>query len=194
PPRRRCSFVALPFVGHAHATGEVLGLGIALGADLAHELRRALLQLFGFDRLDGPRIDRIRVPDLGLTLPLAPPDGRWALEPGRWIGPARRWASALPVVLDWFPKRDRGFEEIVRQGIVVAGYPEPAAIELRPASAVPGAPFLRRHDRKRRAAEPVRPWAHLVVEFGVDLTGPVLLGHMRHLGLGLCAPLPNGDE
>ncbi|MER3412481.1 MAG: type I-U CRISPR-associated protein Cas5/Cas6, partial [Thermoleophilia bacterium] len=80
------------------------------------------------------------------------------------------------------------WEEIARQGVVLAGYPEPCALELRRGAAVAGVPELRPVDRKRRPAEPNRPWSHLVLEFPSPLRGPLLLGHMRFLGLGLCVP------
>ncbi|MER3412482.1 MAG: hypothetical protein C4305_09450, partial [Thermoleophilia bacterium] len=98
PPEERCAFLALPFVGHGQATGEIIGVGIALGKGVERALRRALLQLVGLDRdEERPRLDRLHVPELGLTLPLVSPDGRWTLEAERWCRPARRWASSLPV-------------------------------------------------------------------------------------------------
>lgn len=189
PPEGRCAFLALPFVGHARATGEVIGVGIAIGRGVAPELRRALLQLLGLDRDEGPRLAELRIPGVGVSLPLAPPDGRWSLEPARWRGPARRWASALPVVLDRWPKRWADVPAIVAEGVRLAGYPEPEEIEIRRGSTVPGAPLLRPTDRKRRPSDPDRPWSHVVVSFPGQVEGPVLLGHLRFAGLGLCVPV-----
>lgn len=189
PPEERCAFLGLPFVGHPNATGDVIGAGIAIGRSLAPELRRALLQLLGLDRDEGPRIDAVRIPGPGVTLPLAPPDGRWSIEPGRWTRASKRWASVTPVVLDRWPKRWADVPEILRDGVVFAGYPEPVEIEVRRGSGVHGAPVFRPGDRKRRSGEPNRPWVHVVVTFSAPVEGPVLLGNMRFVGLGLCAPV-----
>ncbi|HXF57860.1 MAG TPA: type I-U CRISPR-associated protein Csb2 [Actinomycetota bacterium] len=191
-PEARCAFLALPFVGYPHATGELVGVGIAIGRGVAPGLRRALLQLLGLDRDDGPRLTELRIPEPGVTLPLAAPDGRRSLEPARWRRAARRWASALPVVLDRWPKRWADVPSIVAEGVRLAGYPEPAEVEVRRGSTAAGAPLLRPGDRKRRPTEPDRPWAHVVVSFPEPVEGPVLLGHLRFAGLGLCVPV--GDD
>jgi CRISPR-associated protein Csb2 len=188
PPEARCAFLALPFVGSSRATGEIIGVGIAVGRDVDTRLRRALLQLAGLDWDDGPRLNSLRIPGVDVTFPLRPRDGRWTLEPDRWRRPSRRWASVLPVVLDRWPKRSSDVPQILREGVRRAGYPEPDAIELRRAPAVPGAPLLRTGDRKRRPADPDRPWAHVVVTFQEPVRGPVVLGHLRFAGLGLCSP------
>ncbi len=191
-PEERCACLALPFVEHPHATGEVIGVGIAIGRAVEPGLRRALLQLLGLDRDEGPRLTELRIPGPGVTLPLAPPDGRWSLEPSRWRRAARRWASALPVVLDRWPKRWTDVPSIVADGVRLAGYPDPEGVEVSRGSVVAGAPLLRPGDRKRRPTEPDRPWAHVVVSFPEPIEGPVLLGHLRFAGLGLCVPV--GDD
>jgi CRISPR-associated protein Csb2 len=192
PPDGRCAFLGLPFVGHARATGEVIGVGIAIGRAVAPELRRALLQLLGLDRDDGPRLNEVRVQGPGVILPLAAPDGRWSLDPTRWRRPARRWASALPVVLDRWPKRWANVPSVIAEGAQLAGYPEPEEVQVRRGSAVIGAPLLRPGDRKRRPGDPDRPWAHVVLSFPQPVEGPVILGHLRFAGLGLCVPV--GDD
>lgn len=192
PPERRCAFLGLPFVGHAHASGEMIGVGIAIGRAVPAELRRALLQLLGLDRDDGPRLQTLRIPGPDVTLTLSAPDGRWSIEPARWRGPSRRWATVTPVVLDRWPKRWSQVPAILAEGIRLAGYPEPSDLEVRRGSAIHGAPLLRPGDRKRRAGDPDRPWTHAVVTFPEAVEGPVLLGHLRFVGLGLCAPV--GDD
>ena len=189
PPEERCAFLALPFVGHEHATGEVIGVGIAIGREIRPELRRALLQLLGLDRDDGPRLAELTIPGPDVTLPLSPPDGRWSIEPARWTRPARRWASVLPVVLDRWPKRWGEVPAIAVEGVRLAGYPQPAQVQVRRGSPVAGAPLLRPGDRKRRPGDPDRPWVHVVVSFPEPVEGPVLLGHLRFAGLGLCVAL-----
>ncbi len=167
----------------------MIGVGIAIGREVDPALRRALLQLLGLDRDEGPRLADLTVPEPGVTFPLAPPDGRWSLESARWTGPSRTWASVLPVVLDRWPKGWSDVPGIVRLGVRLAGYPEPERVEVLRGSPFAGAPLLRPADRKRRARDPDRPWVHVVVSFAEPVQGPVLLGHLRFLGLGLCAPI-----
>jgi CRISPR-associated protein Csb2 len=187
-PEARCAFLALPFVGGSHATGEIIGVGIAIGRAVDPRLRRALLQLAGLDREEGPRITTLRIPGPDVTFPLLPRDGRWTLEPDRWRRPSRRWASVLPIVLDRWPKRASDVPRIILEGVRQAGYPEPDEVDVRRAPVVPGAPLLRPGDRKRRPADPDRPWAHVIVSFQEPVRGPVVLGHLRFSGLGLCSP------
>lgn len=188
PPEARCAFLSLPFVGSSHATGEIIGVGVAIGRAVPAPLRRALLQLAGLDREEGPRIPALRLPALDVRFPLLPPDGRQTLEPDRWRGPSERWVSVLPVILDRWPKRAAELPDILLEGVRQAGYPEPSSIDIRRAPAVQGAPFLRPVDRKRRPTDPDRPWAHVVLTFREPVRGPVVLGHLRFAGLGLCLP------
>src|SRR5205823_3867372 len=139
--RRQCAFLALPFVGHRHATGDLLGVGIALSPHLDTALRRGILRLCGLDRAEGPRLSKLRVPGLA-NVELGPADGRWTVEPERWTAPARRWATALPMVLDWWPKRTRPVERIIAEGIEIAGDVPPASLEVLGGSLVGGAPLL----------------------------------------------------
>ena len=193
--RRQSAFLALPFVGHRHATGEVLGVAIALSPDLDKGVRLALLQLAGLDRDDdGPRLSELRVPGLGRRCRLSSPDDRETLRVGRWSRGATRWTTVLPIVLDWFPKRRLPPEEVVARGCVAAGYPRPELVEILPAARLPGSPRVSRRAMVRREGDVVRPAVHATLHFGCRVTGPVVVGHLRHLGLGLCLPLGGGDD
>ncbi len=188
-PESRCALLALPFVGSPHATGELMGVGLAIGRDVGRDLRRALLQLLGLDGDAGPRLATLRLPGTSYPLALAWPDGRWSLEPSRWVRASRRWGSVLPVIPDRWPKQWAEMPERIAESFVVAGYPRPDEVQIRRGSWFHGAPFLRPEDRKRRSSEPDRLWAHVAVTFSEPLEGPVVVGHMRYSGLGLCAPL-----
>jgi CRISPR-associated protein Csb2 len=189
--RRQCAFLSLPFVGNRRATGEVLGLAIALSPDLEPAVRLALLQLAGLDRDDdlGPRLNELRVPGLGRRCRLRAPDGRETLSVRRWSRVDHRWTTVFPIVLDWFPKRRLPTDEVVARGCVAAGYPRPASVEILPAPRLPGSPHIPRRALVRRQGEVARPAVHATVQFDQRVTGPVVVGHLRHLGLGLCLPL-----
>ena len=187
--RRQCAFVPLPFVGSPHATGEILGVGIALSPDLPPPVRVALLQLAGLDLEDEvPRLSSLRVPGLGRRCHFTAPDSRQTLAPSRWQALSTSWVSVLPVVLDWHPKRAFPVDEVVARGCEVAGYPRPRLVEILPAAGIRGAPHVPRRTLARRRGEPAHPAVHTRVEFDRPVPGPLLLGHLRHLGLGLCFP------
>ena len=181
--RRQCAVLALPFVGNAHATGGILGVGLAVSRDLPIAVRCSLVALV--DEADGG-LEELEVPGLA-RLSLVAPDGRMTVRGERWTRPSRAWASVLPVVLDRYPDDTAECEAFVRLGCRFAGYPEPEEVELLANSAVPGACRLRKSDL-RRQKDPPRPAVHVRVSFSEAVAGPMLLGRLRHLGLGLCMP------
>ncbi|MGH9165586.1 MAG: type I-G CRISPR-associated protein Csb2 [Acidimicrobiales bacterium] len=185
--RRQCAFLGLPFVGHRHATGDLLGVGLAVSPDLPRHVRRSVLAVFGL--VPGvPALGGLRLAGLG-ALDLVEPDGRRTVDPERWVGPAEVWASAVPVLPDRYPDDLAEAEAFVADGCELAGYPRPLAVELLPASPVAGAAHLRRADAMRRGS-PARPRLHVRLAFAEPVTGPVVVGHLRHLGLGLFVPQP----
>jgi CRISPR-associated protein Csb2 len=191
---RSCAFLALPTVGHEHADGQVRGLGLAVSPDLPEQVRRSLLRVLGMD-IDAPRLPPFHVP--GLLEPAVPlvhgsTDGRVTFDAGRWTGRAgaTTWSSVTPVVLDRFPRRREDYADHVVAACALAGYPEPIAVDVVKTSSWRGAAFLRRSDLQRRADSQPPPSVHCRLAFGSALRGPVVLGQLRHLGLGLCLPEP----
>lgn len=190
--RRQCVFLSLPFVGGPHGNGQVLGLGIGLSPDLTGDLRRALLRTCGLS-LDEPGLAELTIPGLA-TVPLADPvaaaDARLTVNRHRWTRPAVTWVTALPVVLDRYPDHIDDLPEHIADSCVMAGYPRPVEVEhlALPAASAAGAPRLRGSDLKRRRHDPPRPAAHVRRRFDQPQEGPVVIGNMRHLGLGLCVP------
>lgn len=183
--RRQCPFLALPFVGQGHASGDVLGVAVALSPDLPRAVRGSLLSLLGFDQ-GSPRLDHLNIPGLA-TVELRHPDGRATVDPQRWSRPARSWVSVLPVVLDRYPDNSAEGEAFVRLGCAFAGYPEPIRVEVLDAPAVMGTPRLRRSDLRRKGERP-GACVHVRLTFGQEVPGPMVIGRLRHLGLGLCLP------
>jgi len=190
--RRQCSVLALPVVGHPNSSGALAGVAVAVSPNLETGVLRPLLQLLGFDRANGPRLDRLEVAGVG-TFPLVRSDRRRTLDPSRWTQESERWDTVLPIVLDRYPRRSYTAEEAVAEGCTFAGLPRPAAVEARPAPPVAGAPFVPRSAR-HRGGEPPRPAVHATLHFDSAVAGPVLLGHLRHLGLGLCLPRVKGGS
>ncbi|HTX00880.1 MAG TPA: type I-U CRISPR-associated protein Csb2 [Acidimicrobiales bacterium] len=189
--RRQCAFLVLPFVGRTGGSGALLGVGIAVSHHLPQPVRRSLLLLLGYDQ-DHPRLERLYVPGLA-ECALHHPDGRYTLEPTRWTGPSSSWSTVLPLALDRYPDSSQAAPAIVARCCENAGYPLPDAIEVLGSSPVPGVAWLRKDDLRRKG-EPLRPFVHARIHFPRPVQGPVVIGRLRHLGLGLCVPLRESEQ
>jgi CRISPR-associated protein Csb2 len=119
-----------------------------------------------------------------------------SLRPGRYLRPARRWASLTPIALDRYPKAPGDTEATIAEACKRIGLPAPEKVVAGKHSAVSGAVSAQPGRR-------VPPWAgwqlppalvgrrltHAVLEFGEPVSGPVILGAGRFMGLGLCLPI-----
>lgn len=203
-------FLGLPFVGHPHADGRLMGLAMMLPLGLSDEARRAALRAVGHweQGAEPSGLCRLMLSG-GRAFDLTrkqPPFELKTLEPHSWSGPQRQWATATPIALPKSPgrlakgsaasraKAWAAAEEQVRQSCLHVGLPEPESVSVsldprvvggRPTAAFP--PFVqgtRRGDGVRRRL------VHAAVRFGEPIEGPVLLGAGRFLGLGLMRPMP----
>ena len=140
-----CAWLALPFVGHPHADGRLLGLGIVVPRDAPTLDRRQLLRAIGHIKklqLGGrgevhiePGIDDIRV----------------NLKAETWCRPAKRWASVTPVVLDRFPHERRpgqGTADILLESIQQLGLPVPEKLAFGNYSPIAGVPPAKANSAK----------------------------------------------
>jgi CRISPR-associated protein Csb2 len=180
------SWLALPDVGHPHASGRIHGAAVVLppGADpeVVEGVRSALW-----------RVRRLRIAT-GLEVTVAPFEGQrrpWACHPKRWTATAKTWVSAFPVVHERWSKTVPDLAE-VRRWCRNAGVTEPpVAARLVRTPVVPGAVDLMPHEANR--GDERRPYSHLLVEFAQKVRGPLVLGRLRHFGLGVMVPLPAAD-
>lgn len=156
--------IPLPFVGHEHADGHLLGLGLVFPRsvdrkDRGHVLGALLLQPTG-----QPRAVELTLGRLGVwTLHKSDwSERRGALQPAAWTAQpsgATTWASVTPVVLDKFPKADRLSDRRAWRdevaGIIAAackriGLPEPERIDIDTTSWHRGGPrAIAKHRRLR---------------------------------------------
>ena len=189
----QCAVLALPFVDAERADGHLLGVALAI-PDLAADdlavvdgaLPRSEEEM---EVTAGPlgvlRFLRITALDASRSA--------WGLQPRRWIGPARSWMTVLPMVFDRFLKRDRDIEAEVRRAVVNSRLPEPEAMWVSRRPLLRGAPDLAPTDTLRRQTDTaVKPYRHVALRFPQPVSGPVVVGSMRHYGLGLCAPITEG--
>ncbi|MBQ1116206.1 type I-U CRISPR-associated protein Csb2 [Streptomyces sp. C3-3] len=194
--RRVCAFMAMPFVGHRHADGRLRGVGVALPRDLDPAHRKALLAVLlrlggGLRKLSVPTVSRpvlLSYVSAGDTVQSA----LKAVQSERWTAPSTQWSTALPMVLDHFPRRTPdGIEASVAASCVLAGFPEPRSVEvLHRGAYLPGAPDLPAYALRRKSGERPLLSRHVRLRFAEPVAGPVVLGSKKNFGLGLCVPVP----
>jgi CRISPR-associated protein Csb2 len=198
PSRRdHAAYIALPFVSGAqrHADGRLLGVAVVLPRGLpAEERRRAVRPLTGLGHITVAGVGRL---ELRRLAPEDVPPHNLREEP--WAGPARRWSSATPVLLDRFPRRGgRGLDAILSRSCRDVGLPGPTHVVADRHSPLfgvePSPRFLTRRPSPVRGggAPPARLYTHVTLTFAEAVRGPVLLGAGRYFGLGLMRPLAEG--
>jgi CRISPR-associated protein Csb2 len=156
------------------ARGELLGLAMLLPKQIEpRERAQCLRALLAVDHImpGGRRVE------------VGQPTHALSLAAGTWSRAARVWESVSPVVLDRYPRRRLGLEEVLADSVVRAGYPRPARVEVIEHGAA-GLPLSRRYRLRR----PGRLYTHARIEFDVPVKGPVLVGAERYFGLGLFLP------
>jgi CRISPR-associated protein Csb2 len=181
------AFVALPDVGHTHATGSLLGVAAVLPREIDHASRTALLEALA-------SMSELRISH-SVGWGVAPARFRSdrplprGLQAETWTAAERRYATATPIELDRYLDDSLGAEAaaVVATSAEHVGLPRPARINLSPVSALTGGGHVR--DIPRRADRPRRPLVHAILDFDELVEGPVLLGSGRYRGLGLCRPL-----
>jgi CRISPR-associated protein Csb2 len=186
PGRPHVAFLALPDAGHPHADGHVLGLALAVPADMPDQDLTALLRAV----LAGETLTEIQFA-AGRPLALSYGGGRVSgLQPASWASAdgAHEWVTVTPVMLDGHTRRGRDEASEVARSLVIAGYPEPAGVEASPAPMVTGG-IWRPRPGTLPPGRPRRQMVHARVRFDQPVTGPVLAGSLRYLGLGLFLPV-----
>lgn len=208
--------VPLPVVTGPYADGALLGIALVLPRDVDAAARAAVMRAVAGleaqhrteDAEDAPEI-RIPLGDAGellLRRDVWGEERRATLRPARWLGPARRWASATPIALDRMPgdlhdpdmeRRRAAFGEAAA-GVIEAvrriGLPAPIEVDVLRSCVLPGTAKPQRYprfpiDRER----PQRVLVHARLVFAEPVEGPVLLGAGRYHGLGLFLPIEDRE-
>lgn len=212
--RVHMGFLALPWVGHAHADGRLMGVAIGVPDGLNDESKRALLRAVGtWEREASPLCLMLgRQGVLEMERPIDS-SALVTLRPQPWCRPSQRWVSAIPVALPTHPGRLTGgtasarraawcrAEQAVIDSCRHVGLPEPASavVSLDPfvAGALPAFMFPAFHQRGPNGEPVARRLIHVAVTFDRPLEGPLVLGAGRYIGLGLMRPShleDGGDE
>jgi len=190
------AFLPLASVGHPHADGHLLGLAIALPADLPPEDRRKAVRVVS--RVSELELGRLGVWGLVGQRSTRPP---WNLRPEAWTAlpdGATHWSTVTPVAFDRHPKaKDRGAyhreaAEMIAGACTAIGLPRPRDVILTPVSAHLGVPPAHAFPRLARKDGGERRHAHAILVFAAPVRGPVVIGAGRYRGYGVCRPLDAG--
>lgn len=192
------AFIPLAFVGHPHADGRLLGMGLVLPEGLSGEERRQALRAVG--RVRHLLLGRLGTWQVARTTGARP---AWNLRPEAWTAHpegATHWSTVTPVVYDRHPKTNdraayqREVASMLAQGCVRIGLTEPREVVVTPVSAHLGAPPAHAFPRLRRKDGSQRRHTHAILVFNRPVRGPILVGAGRYRGYGACRPMLGEDE
>ncbi|HKJ96091.1 MAG TPA: type I-U CRISPR-associated protein Csb2 [Gammaproteobacteria bacterium] len=211
------AIIPLAFTGYPYADGHMMGFALVPPRDSVilddPGFRKALRAISPMTD-SGQRIVNIR-PQRGvrdaatfsidLSPRFEPPPGRRSLEPERYLGPARTFATVTPIVLDRHLKkkgeaRQAEIEAQIAGACRNLGLPEPEAVVPDKHSAIEGtAPAWPSGNApgwmRWRLPEALRSrqLSHAVIRFPQPVRGPLLLGAGRFVGMGLGLPLDSAQ-
>lgn len=200
------AFVPLPFVGHEHADGALMGCALVLPRELPKNDRELLLRLVA--RWEKERAnERGNLTLAGGTLPpfevrRVDVSAKAALDPMRWSRSSTRFITATPIALDRNPGNLRSNKDgtaqkaaLEAQDIIATACERvvgvrPIAVEVSLAPLLPGAQHVREFvPWPGRPGRTPRVRVHADIQFAEPVRGPLLLGAGRYFGLGLCLPV-----
>ena len=202
------ALLALPNVGFEHSDGRIMGLAISLPDRLDQAALNGALRGVGAwerNRDGGPlqlRMGRNGTVEMQRR---QPPFALVSLRRDVWSRASRQWASATPLALPAHPGNLRRgspaarakawarAEESVAKSCEHVGLPRPVDVRVSFVSHFVGArpvqdfPAFRQGGGAKGGV--VRRLVHASVEFAEEVSGPLMLGSGRFLGLGLMRPV-----
>lgn len=192
PPRHQIAIVALTSSFGEHADGLVRGLGLVFPNDLSETTRRSVVRAVG-------QLTELRMGDAGVVRFDRKPKGLVTLRPGTWTQRSTTWTTVTPMVSDRYLKStdEEGWANQVLAACRHGDLPVPAEIDVSEVPWAPGSLRASAYDVRRplpkdpgkraeRQREKARPAMHVRIRFSEEVGGPILVGNMRYLGLGLC--------
>ncbi len=140
----------------------------------------SLTRLGGYGYVEGFRPGRISVEVVGNSGQALP----------ELTGPARSWVSVTPFAPPKHKRPNQTLQQHVdrhaRRDLAALGLPGPAAVELHDPPSGSWLDFRRHRVRERLAAARLATGVRLA--FSQPVAGPLVLGALRHFGLGLLRP------
>jgi CRISPR-associated protein Csb2 len=185
--RDHLAYLPLPFVEHRFADGIIRGFAAAIPRDIKGDERTLVLRALG--RLDA-RKKSIWLGSLGDWSVERITDERvniQSLQPDRYIGPSRSWATVTPMIFDQFPKDRAGRDAtaVIARACQRIGLPVPVSVDISHVSRLRGAPTSAEFKIRPKLGLPARPYAHVSLRFDQPVRGLIVLGAGRYQGLGL---------
>lgn len=192
----------LPFVGHEHAHGGILGIAVAVPRGIDAGDRQSLLRALAALRSEGLKLGalgswRIETPEAG-TWRQTRHDRVWTASPDG----VRQWATVTPYVFDRHSKaKDKTIYQTeladsVRESWARVQQSPATSVDvvITPVSAHLGVPASHEFPRLARKDGSECRHTHAILLFDRPVVGPVLVGAGRYRGYGLCRPLCGGPE
>lgn len=208
--RTHAAIVPLPFVGHEHADGRILGVAIVLPRATSEEERRSAYRALaawenaagrGGEEIPEIMVHTERAGSLRFQR-IGDDDQRINLHAQAWCVPSTTWFSATPMALDQNPgdlhsrdpkvaaKAIAEAEEIVRRACERIALPRPVEVTILPAAPLAGAAKARAYGGfPSKSGRAQRVLTHVRLCFETDVRGPILIGAGRYSGLGLLRPV-----
>ena len=202
------AFVPVPYTGFPHADGRLLGIAVVVPDGVPPDASRALYRAIGFwEQHAGKESLQLTMGERGVAhmRRRRGPVSLVSLRPSVWAKRSRTWVSATPVALPRHPGRlTQGTAAarakawtLAEAGIVAAcshvGLPKPSSVEISLDPFVTGSrpvahfPAFTQNGKGSRSVR--RQFVHAALTFDVPVSGPLLLGAGRFLGLGLMRPI-----
>ena len=197
------AFIPMADLGWDYAQGRMMGLAIVLprGGN-TRELYGSIQQLCAQNER---RTGSVELHYGGAAPWILRPQGietsRASLAPARWVQGSRLWATATPIVLDRHPKkrnpeeRAKELHDLIARACENIGLPSPTYTSCSAVSAIRGGPPAQVGShapqwQRWRMPDSLqnRYLTHAIVGFDHHVTGPLILGAGRYVGLGLCLP------
>ncbi len=187
------AFFPLAFVGHQHADGHLLGMGLALPANLSgHDRREALRAIAA--------VHELKLGPLGVWTaePVTASQPPWNLRAEAWTAHsngATHWSSVTPIVFDRHPKaKDKAQYQQEAAGMIAdactrIGLPKPREVIVTQVSAHLGVPPAFAFPRLQRKDGSQRRHTHAILVFDEPVCGPVLVCAGRFRGYGAFRPM-----
>lgn len=200
------AFIPLPFVGHNHATGVIMGCSLVLPRKLPVKDRETLFRLVAtWEQERADQRGNLTLANKSLrpyVVRRVDLSAKASLDPMRWSRASRRFITATPIALDRNPGNLRSNQggtahkaalkaqkSISDACLRVVGV-RPVSVEVSLAPLLSGAQHVRHFlPWPGRPGLTPRVRVHADIRFDMPVQGPLLLGAGRYFGLGLCMPV-----
>ena len=167
-------FVPLPFVGHRHADGHIMGIGLLVPRGTAQSDRFALLKGLSKLKTLHTAIGNYTVDQFASS---------WSLNAQRYTSDSTEWVTVTPIELPTFPRKKLLPSDLIASACKHSGLPQPRHVHVSQHGLMKGVVSSRHFPRNRC------PLYHARITFERPVAGPVSIGRGRYLGHGLCLPV-----